>query len=52
MYDYGYVGLFSDGGSIKLKRNIAIDNKSELAYMIGIQPNRECFPNIYLLPIK
>jgi hypothetical protein len=34
MYEYDNVNLFSDGGSLKLKRNIAIDNKSEIAYMI------------------
>ena len=34
MYDYDQVGLFSDGSSIKHKRIIAIDNKSEIAYMI------------------
>lgn len=34
MYDYDQVGLFYDGSSIKHKRIIAIDNKSEIAYMI------------------
>jgi hypothetical protein len=34
MYDYDQVGLFSDGSSLKHKRIIAIDNKSEIAYMI------------------
>ena len=34
MYEYDGVSLFSDGGSLKLKRNIAIDNNSEIAYMI------------------
>lgn len=34
MYEYDDVSLFSDGSSLKLKRDIAIDNKSGIAYMI------------------
>ena len=52
MYQYDNVNLFSDGGGLKLKRNIAIDNKSEIAYMIRYAASLGFFPNIYHLPIK
>lgn len=34
MYEYDGFTLFSSGSSLKLMRNIAIDPKSETAYMI------------------
>lgn len=34
MYEYDVGGLFYAGGSLKLMRNIAIDHKTDIAYMI------------------